>query len=70
MNKHTTANLGKRVHVIMHNGIRFTDRLVGIKSRIYEFENCGKIDVRMIRSFAISKPRTGRTSDVITVPSR
>ncbi len=55
MNKHTTARKGKRIHVILHNGRTFTDKLVEQKSKYYEFEKEGRVSVDSIRSFSISK---------------
>lgn len=56
MNKHTTARIGKRIHVILKNGEVFTDKLTALKGRYYEFEQRGRIVRRAIRSFAIAKP--------------
>ncbi len=56
--KHTTARKGKRIHVIMNDGSSFTDKLVDIKSIVYEFEQRGKVAKANIRSFsiAVNKP--------------
>lgn len=55
MNKHTTARMGKRIHVILHDGSQFTDKLKEIKSKYYEFERQGRILRERIRSFSINK---------------
>ncbi len=57
MNNHTTAKLGKRIHVILKNGDYFVDKLLGMRSKYYEFENEGRILKDDIRSFSYNKPK-------------
>lgn len=60
MNNHTTARVGKRIHIILQNGRRFTDKLTESKGRYYEFENEGRVMRSDIRSFSISRPKGTR----------
>jgi len=55
MNNHTTAQIGKRIHVILYDGRQFTDKLKEIKSKYYVFEASGRIMRNQIRSFAINR---------------
>jgi hypothetical protein len=57
MNNHTTARIGKRVHVILYNGESFTDKLVESRSRFFIFAKRGRVLKQDIRSFAIGRKR-------------
>jgi hypothetical protein len=58
MNNHTTANLGKRVHVILHSGESFVDKVIEMRDRRIGFENHGRVLTRDIRSLSIWRPST------------
>lgn len=60
MNNHTTAQVGKRIHIILKSGRQFVDKLTEIKGRHYEFEREGRIKCGDIRSFSLNKLQSGR----------
>lgn len=64
MNKHTTAPIGKRINVILHDNTRFIDKLISINSKYYEFEERGRVQRITIRSFAIARPRDEKTKTI------
>lgn len=51
--KHTTAAVGKRLHVILHSGRQFDARLISITDRYYVFEHEGRIARKDVRSLSI-----------------
>ena len=55
MNGHTTAPIGKRVYVILHDGDSFVDKLVERRDRIFLFEARGRVMSRTIRSLSINR---------------
>ncbi len=57
MNNHTTAKTRKRIHVILKDGTYFVDKLLGIRSKYFEFENKGRIFKDDIRSFSYNQPK-------------
>ena len=57
MNNHTTAKLGKRIHVILKNGDYFVDKLLEMRSKYYVFQSKGKISKDNIRSFSYNQPK-------------
>ncbi len=55
MNNHTTAPIGKRIHVILKNGKMFKDKLIESRSKYFVFERYGRVVRNHIRSFSISR---------------
>lgn len=58
-NKHTTARIGKRIFVVLHDGTSFIDKLKNINSKTYDFEEQGRIQKKYIKTFAIGLNRNG-----------
>lgn len=57
MNKHTTARIGKRIHVVLTNGEKFIDKLKENKATFFVFEEKGRINKKDITSFSIAKAK-------------
>lgn len=57
MNNHTTARIGSRVHVVLHDGTRFIDKLKENRARYYVFESHGRVLKEDVRSFSRAKTR-------------
>lgn len=57
MNNHTTAKVGKKIHVILKSGIYFVDKLLVTRSKYFEFEKRGKINKIDIRSLSYNQPK-------------
>lgn len=62
MNGHTTANVGKRLYVILYNGRSFVDKLTALKSKYYVFEQEGRVRRQDIRSFSIARMKDSSTT--------
>jgi hypothetical protein len=57
--KHTTANVGKRLHVILNSGRQFDARLISVTDRYYTFQHEGRVARKDVRSVSIlRKPAT------------
>lgn len=53
--RRTTANIGKRLNVVMKSGDRFVDRLSDLTDRSFTFEIRGKVLKANVRSASIAR---------------
>ena len=58
--RHTTAHIGRRLHLILHNGAHVIGRLMEITDRFYTIEGHGRIPRRAVRSMSFEKKQPER----------
>lgn len=60
MGGHTTAHIGRRLHIILRSGVHVSGRLIEITDRHYTIEGYGKIERRFVRAMSFQRGPNNR----------
>jgi hypothetical protein len=58
--RHTTAHVGRRLHLILRSGVHISGRLIEITDRHYTIEGYGRVERRFVRSLSFERKQPDR----------